>query len=179
MGRLVVLLFLLVMPNLSHAFCYEQAGAEFGVSPELLESIATTESANRSTAVNYNTNATFDVGLMQINSSWETTIGNELWSRLFDPCTNVRVGAWILAQCIRKHGYGWKAVGCYHSSTPSKRDAYSKKVAYALVHNRQAHQKYAANISKQAEITLISAAGEKSNDLLPWDSVFAPVEHVR
>jgi conjugal transfer pilus assembly protein TraD len=41
--------------------------------------------------------------------------------RLGDPCTNVRTGAWILAQCVRRYGYNWKAVGCYHSNTPGRR----------------------------------------------------------
>src|ERR1035438_10317090 len=109
MKRLVLFTLLFASPNLSHAFCYEQAGTEFGFSSELLQSISTTESGNQSNALNYNTNGTYDVGLMQINSRWAGTVGDNLWSRLYDPCTNVRVGAWILAQCIRTHGYSWKA----------------------------------------------------------------------
>jgi soluble lytic murein transglycosylase-like protein len=65
---------------------------------------------------------------MQINSSWASTLGKDRWNALADPCTNVRTGAWILRQCIDKYGYNWKAVGCYNSQTPSKRDRYAARI---------------------------------------------------
>jgi soluble lytic murein transglycosylase-like protein len=168
--------FLIFIASTAHAFCFEQAGAEYGLAPEILQSISTTESENKPYVVHWNTDGTFDVGLMQINSSWEKSVGKEMWSRLFDPCTNVRVGAWILAQCVKRYGYGWKAVGCYHSSTPSKRDDYAKKVAHALVRDRQ---KQPAPVSRPMNIQLYSAAEMKSSETTPWDTVFMPIGHVR
>ena len=50
---------------------------------------------------------------------------------------NVKVGAWILAQCIARHGYTWKAVGCYNTAPKNKRNAYARKVYDVLV--RYAH----------------------------------------
>jgi soluble lytic murein transglycosylase-like protein len=174
-GSLSVYLILLAAST-AHAFCYEQAGAEYGLAPEILQSISSTESGNKPYAVHYNSDGTFDVGLMQINSSWEKSVGKELWSRLFDPCTNVRMGAWILARCVKRYGYGWKAVGCYHSSTPSKRDGYAKKVAHALVRNREKREVTPANAG---DMLLFSAATLKAEETTPWDTVFTPVDHVR
>jgi len=168
--------FLIFIASTAHAFCFEQAGAEYGLAPEILQSISTTESENNPYVVHWNTDGTFDVGLMQINSSWEKSVGKEMWSRLFDPCTNVRIGAWILAQCVTRYGYGWKAVGCYHSSTPSKRDGYAKKVAHALIRNRQTKQ---VTVSNAGNMLLYSATEIKTDETTPWDTVFAPIGHVR
>lgn len=175
MRKFAYVLYIFLASSTAHAFCFEKAGTEYGLAPEILESISTTESENKPYVVHWNTNGTFDVGLMQINSSWEKSVGKELWSRLFDPCTNVRVGAWILAQCVQRYGYGWKAVGCYHSNTPSKRDGYAKKVAHALVRNRQAKQMPVANSGD----ILYSAVTVKTEEQTPWDMVFTPVDHVR
>ena len=35
--------------------------------------------------------------------------------KLFDPCVNINVGAWILAQAVQKLGYNWNAIGAYHT----------------------------------------------------------------
>ena len=113
------------------AFCYEEAGTRYGISPNLLYAISKGESSFNPIAINYNTNGSYDYGLMQINSSWEPTL-RKLgipWGTLADPCTNVMVGAWVLSQCIRDYGYSWPAVGCYNSRTPSKRDRYAARIA--------------------------------------------------
>ena len=126
---LFILILLLQFPAAASAFCFEEAGSEYGVSPILLWSIAQHESGMKPAAICRNRNGTYDYGLMQINSSWAKELGMRRWLRLGDPCTNVRTGAWILAQCIRRHGYNWKAVGCYHSNTPGKRERYAGRIA--------------------------------------------------
>lgn len=55
---------------------------------------------------------------MQINSWWFDTLGTERWQALADPCFNVRVGAWILRDCIDRHGYTWDGLACYRSGKP-------------------------------------------------------------
>lgn len=99
----------------AYSFCFEQAGKEYNIAPELLYTIADYESLFNSNAIHYNKNGTYDYGLMQINSWWYDKLGPELWDALADPCTNVKVGAYILAMCIQRYGYTWDAVGCYHS----------------------------------------------------------------
>lgn len=133
--RLATLVFLVCLSQVSSkqaaAFCFEEAGNRYGISPQLLYAISKGESSFNPLAINYNTNGTYDYGLMQINSSWEPTLRKLgiSWNNLADPCTNVMVGAWVLSQCIRDYGYTWSAVGCYNSRTPSKRDSYANRVA--------------------------------------------------
>jgi len=98
MRRLIfaVLLGSIVSSNgTASAFCYEEAGTMYGISPLLLWTISKGESNFNPAAVNHNTNGSFDFGLMQINSSWAPSLRRIgiPWEALADPCTNVKVGA--------------------------------------------------------------------------------------
>lgn len=128
--RYFLIVLALVFGAMEHAdaFCFEEAGEEYNVSPLLLRSIAKGESNFNPSAINYNKNGSYDYGLMQINSFWHKELGPELWNNLADPCTNVRVGAWILAECISRLGSTWEAVGCYNAVNPAKRRKYATKV---------------------------------------------------
>jgi len=128
--RLLLILFLIVilLPTIASAFCFEEAGREYGVDPAVLWSIAKNESNFNPWAVNHNSNGSYDFGLMQINSSWYNRLGKALWQCLADPCTNVKVGAWILSDCIQRYGNTWQAVGCYNASTEYKRKKYAWKI---------------------------------------------------
>ncbi|MBJ6725640.1 lytic transglycosylase domain-containing protein [Geomesophilobacter sediminis] len=124
----VAMLLTMAAATSARAFCFEEAGREYGINPQILRAIAKVESNFNPVAVNVNTNGTYDVGLMQINSSWASTLGKERWKAQGDACYNTKTGAWILAQCMNKYGYTWKAIGCYNSQTPEKRDRYSRMV---------------------------------------------------
>lgn len=149
----------------AHAFCFEQAGREHNVSPTLLWAIAKGESGFNPSAINRNTNGSYDFGLMQINSIWSKRLGKDLWNSLGDPCTNVRVGAWILSQCIRDYGYTWNAVGCYNSRTPSKRDRYAARIAKIL---REYGLDKGAAIKEPSPSPLLLAEHDES----AWEAVF-------
>ncbi|HOI16662.1 MAG TPA: lytic transglycosylase domain-containing protein [Geobacteraceae bacterium] len=125
----IVFIITLLLPANVSAFCFKEAGIEYGISPLLLRSIAQHESGMNPAAFCRNANGTYDYGLMQINSRWAKVLGTEHWMRLGDPCTNIRTGAWILAQCVRRHGYTWRAVGCYHSNTLGRRERYAGRIA--------------------------------------------------
>ena len=125
------MILLLSFPARVPAFCFEQAGAEYGISPRLLWAIAKVESGFAPQAVHWNPNGTYDYGLMQINSGWARRLDASVWRSLGDPCTNVKAGAWILAQCVWRYGYTWEAVGCYDASSERKRKKYARKV-YAV-----------------------------------------------
>ena len=125
-------LFCILDTGYLHAFCFEEAGSIYNVFPRLLWAITKVESSFRPDALNRNEDGSYDYGLMQINSSWAQVLGKELWSSLGDPCTNVKVVAWILSDCIRKHGYTWEAVGSYNASKRHKRAGYARKVYRAL-----------------------------------------------
>jgi hypothetical protein len=126
----------------ANAFCYEEAGAMYGIAPNLLWTISKGESNFNPAAINYNSSGSYDFGLMQINSSWAPTLQKMgiPWEMLADPCTNVKVGAWVLAQCVQDYGYTWAAVGCYNSRTPSKRDRYAARIARLMSREAVASQ---------------------------------------
>lgn len=111
--------------------CWNEIGAKYGISPYLLHAIAKTESNLNPKAMNRsNANGTYDIGLMQINSSWFPTLAKHgiTEKQLYEPCINIEVGAWILAQNIRRLGNSWIAVGAYNSGNPKIRLQYATRV---------------------------------------------------
>ncbi len=115
---MVWLIMAAVCPKPTFAFCFDRAGNLYGIPPQLIEAIAYQESAFDPVAIHHNANGSFDYGLMQINSWWFETLGLERWQALSDPCFNVMVGTWILADCIDRHGYTWDCLSCYRSGKP-------------------------------------------------------------
>ena len=165
---LAVLLGITVSSNdTANAFCYEEAGAIYGIAPRLLWTISKGESNFNPAAVNYNTNGSYDFGLMQINSSWAPTLRKMgiPWEALADPCMNVKVGAWVLAQCVHDYGYTWAAVGCYNSRTPSKRNRYASRIARMMSQEPVAFQ-----LPRQEQRPVAIASGPLEDS--PWDAVF-------
>jgi hypothetical protein len=126
---LCTVLFILALScSNAYPFCFQEAGQMYGINPLVLRSIAKVESNNDPVALNTNSNGTSDVGLMQINTIWRPLLGEERWKNLDDACYNTKTGAWILATCINKYGYNWKAIGCYNSQTPEKSEIYARKI---------------------------------------------------
>jgi soluble lytic murein transglycosylase-like protein len=110
--------------------CWAETGNKYGINPYLLYAIAKTESGLNPSAVNRNRNGSYDVGLMQINSSWFPTLLKYgiTEKQLYDPCVSIEVGAWILAQNMRHHGNSWNAVGAYNSNNPTRSRQYAMKI---------------------------------------------------
>jgi soluble lytic murein transglycosylase-like protein len=126
------------MPSIGSSFCFQKAGEEYNIPSKMLYSIARHESRLNPQAVNWNTNGSYDYGLMQINTIHADDLAKAgiQWNSLADPCTNVRVGAWILSKCFAKYGYTWEGVGCYNSQTPSKRNRYAN-IIYKEIQTRE------------------------------------------
>lgn len=110
--------------------CWEYAASHYQVSSALLYAIARTESGLNPQAIGRNTNGSRDIGLMQINSAWLPTLASHgIGERdLYEPCTNIQVGAWILAGNVSRLGYTWEAVGAYNAASPALRRNYVEKV---------------------------------------------------
>ncbi|WP_310699275.1 lytic transglycosylase domain-containing protein [Paraburkholderia sp. USG1] len=119
-----------VTASVSHADCLDDAARFHHVSARLVHAIATVESGQHPDAVHVNADGTSDIGLMQINSRWLSTLSRFGISRagLNDSCTNAYVGAWILSQNIHRLGLTWDAVGAYNAATQSYRIAYARRV---------------------------------------------------
>jgi soluble lytic murein transglycosylase-like protein len=115
----------------SASACWDAAAARYGVNPYLLYAIAKTESHLNPAAINRNNkDGSYDIGLMQINSRWLPTlrkygVGE---AQLMDACTNIQVGAWVLAENMHRMGNSWDAVGAYNASSPGLRLKYALKV---------------------------------------------------
>lgn len=114
------------------AFCYREAGNKYGIDPDMLESIALTESSFRPNIESH----TADIGLMGINRSWLPVLHKKFGlseADVWNPCTNVHIGAWILANSYRQHGKSWEAVGAYNAAcTKLKgRACYRARMTYA------------------------------------------------
>lgn len=127
-------IFLLCFPLTGHSACFQEAATHYRVPVELLRAISRVESGGNPAAVNRNRDGSVDVGHMQINSRWFGSLVRHGISRdkLWEPCTNTYVGAWILAQNIRRMGYGWNAIGAYNAASESRRMRYVQKVAQVL-----------------------------------------------
>lgn len=123
-----VCFWVLLFPCVCFGFCFEQAGREYAISPVLLETLARVESNLNPNAVNRNGNGSFDIGLMQINSTWFTRLKCREADLLSNPCANVMAGAWVLRHCLDTYGYSWQAVGCYNARSNGKRIDYAWKV---------------------------------------------------
>jgi soluble lytic murein transglycosylase-like protein len=113
--------------------CFQFSSERYGINSNLLKAIAITESNMDPNAVNLKSN---DYGLMQINEFWLPILAKYgiYKSDLFDPCTSIITGAWILADSIARYGETWEAVGAYNAGTGNsaqvkqQREHYSGKV---------------------------------------------------
>ena len=133
--RIVLPVTVLLISGQVHAHCYREAGQRYRIDPTLLRAIAYTESSLNPDVESH----TSDIGLMGINRSWlpilKTKFGlNE--ADVWNPCTNIHIGAWILANNYRQFGKNWNAVGAYNAACKKlkgyecqkARTAYSNKV---------------------------------------------------
>lgn len=113
----------------SFGACFLNAASYYGVNPKLLIAIAYTESGLNPRAINKNRNKSYDLGIMQINTSWIPYLKKyDVDPRyVWDPCYNVYLGAMILRYCMDVFGNTWRAVDCYNKG-PKKARSYSTYV---------------------------------------------------
>lgn len=114
----------------SYEDCFNEASLHYSVPSHLLKAIAKVESKMNPLVIGINRNGTYDIGIMQVNSSWFPRLAKVGIQRgeLLDGCENIQVGAWILAQNIKKYGLTAEAIGRYNSSNSYYRNVYAYKV---------------------------------------------------
>lgn len=127
---LIGVLSLLAQANAAEHCSWQSAAQRYGVNERVLYAIARQESGLNPAAVNHNTDGSYDLGLMQINSRWLPQLAKYgiTAQHLLDSCINLNVGAYILAEGVKRHGNTWQAIGAYHSSTPWRRDRYAMAI---------------------------------------------------
>jgi soluble lytic murein transglycosylase-like protein len=128
-SKVIVIFLTSLIPVYANA-CWQDAAEQYEVNPYLLFAIAKTESNLKTNALNRNKDGSYDIGLMQINSRWLPILRKYgvREEQLWDACTNIQVGAWVLAQNMRRMGNSWDAVGAYNAKDPAKRLRYALKV---------------------------------------------------
>lgn len=117
------------------ARCVAHAAETFRV-PELPLWVLLDVEAGRVGAVSRNTNGSYDIGPMQINSSWLKRLGPAGISEHMirdNLCINIYVGTWIFAKELQRHGGDMpKAFATYHSPTPRFQYRYLGLIQSAL-----------------------------------------------
>ena len=105
-----------VAPGVARATCWNAASESYGIPVQVIKAVAKTESGFNAEALNVNKDGSHDIGVMQINSVWLPTLAKHGIDEeaLKDPCTNVKVGAWILANNAKRLGWNWNAIGAYN-----------------------------------------------------------------
>jgi soluble lytic murein transglycosylase-like protein len=111
--------------------CWAAAAYRYQLPTELLYAMGSVESSHAPTALAVANDGTYSVGLMQINSSWFTKLERHGIEerQLWDPCTNIQVGAWILRQEVDRYGYSWEAIGAYYAGAYNEKN-YRWKISH-------------------------------------------------
>jgi soluble lytic murein transglycosylase-like protein len=154
--------------------CFVVPSKEYGVNVYLIIAIALHESNLNPRAINSaNFDDSEDIGIMQINSWW---LSNSLHKygidrdSLWNPCLNIKVGTWILAQEIAKHGRGWTAIGYYNARSEDKRLRYIERIRDSLARVYRAYGIVDANPDDPTRPTLqVPRHGVTLNDAFRTD----------
>jgi hypothetical protein len=115
--------------------CVNQSSKSYSLTPVMLKTIIAVEGGKVGT-VSPNSNGSYDLGVMQVNTlhlpDIKSNLGYDWKDLVFDPCKNIQAGSWILSQRLSEvPGKPWLAVGNYHSKTPELRTKYLRKIAEA------------------------------------------------
>ncbi|EBN4581192.1 lytic transglycosylase [Salmonella enterica] len=125
---------LIISNSLRAADCFESAGKDAGIDPDLLRAIAWQESRLHYDAIGKNPVSGYGMGLMQIDSqhlAYMRTRGIDRELLVSDICTNIYSGALILAQAFNKWGPTWEAVGAYNAGFAGTPKQHFRRMAYA------------------------------------------------
>lgn len=118
--------------------CITYSATYFHINPNVIKAIVAVENGKVGSMVK-NTNNTYDMGVMQINTIHLPDIHAKYpdltWKEIaYNTCINVAIGTAILRDRINELRPGdnlWTAVGNYSSKTPRIRNEYLKKVLTA------------------------------------------------
>lgn len=136
-------LFLVFCVNLHANNDFVDAGKHFKLDPRILWAIAYKESRHNPNIVSKpNTNGTYDIGIMQINSShlaWLERDFNITKNDLFNPRINIYIAAMILRKCFNKHGDNTNAgISCYNGRIAN--NPYANDVLMIFAKNQKAYK---------------------------------------
>ena len=144
--------------------CIEAAANAHGVPATMLVILLRVE-GGRLGRVSDNSNATVDIGPMQVNEIWLPQIAAHWGASVPDSfvalrdnlCANLEGGAWILRQAIDEaHGDFWRGVAFYHSHSPGHETDYLRQVLHQALRLRTE----AGHAAPEASVTPITIASK-------------------
>jgi soluble lytic murein transglycosylase-like protein len=138
----IAVLLVALLPAMAAANCWAQAAAAHRVDPLLLKAIGWHESRGRTHAIGSPLrDGNRAIGVMQINTIHLPVLQQHGISKgdLFEPCTNINVGAWVLADCVNRFGETWRAVGCYYAGPNSRAFAAMEQYVFAVRRNYEGY----------------------------------------
>ena len=140
--------------------CWIDAGTYYQVDPWLLYTIAQKESGLNPKAFNRNKDQSYDIGLMQINSFFLPVLKKHGIEEqmLYDPCTNIKIGAWVLRQGMSIYGNNWRAVGAYNAGTSKQSSVEQRRERYA----NDVYRRYVDNYRRLQQQLAASGSAETS-----------------
>ncbi|BAG47979.1 lytic transglycosylase domain-containing protein (plasmid) [Burkholderia multivorans] len=127
----IALVVLLACSNASSAdlnACFENAARKRHISVDLLRAIGHVESRFRPWVTNAQSGAIGVMQIMPVHLKWLRKYGIER-EDLYDGCTNINVGAFVLADMIRMFGPTWRAVGAYGAGIAANKEQARKEYA--------------------------------------------------
>lgn len=131
----VMLITLILMPPvLNAADCFDLAGRDYNIDPDLLRAVTYRESSYRVNALNRVSEKKYAVGLMQIHSqNFEELRQYGIHEKMLkeDPCMNIYTGAYYLAKFIRLENDVWRGVGAYNAGRKKSPEQEQRRQKYA------------------------------------------------
>ena len=132
--QLVLATLLLISTPAWAADCFDMAGRDYRIDPDLLRAISWQESKWKVNAIGKNPGSGYGAGLMQIDSQHHMQLsryGIKPQNLLTDACLNIYTGAYYLALAFQKWGISWEAVGAYNAGFRRTDRQAMRRLAYA------------------------------------------------
>lgn len=109
---------LLISTHAGATDCFDMAGRDYRIDPDLIRAISWQESNWVVDAIGQNPGTGYGAGLMQIDSQHHSELaryGIKPEQLLTDSCLNIYTGTYYLALAFKKWGVSWEAVGAYNA----------------------------------------------------------------
>lgn len=81
-----------------------------------------------------------DLGLFQINYKWHAKQGDDM-SLFFKIPESYERTCSAIEECVKRLGWGWKGIACYHSNTQWRNVEYANKLAKVISMNNYLYKR--------------------------------------
>lgn len=138
-------------PITQAADCFDMAGKDYKIDPDLLRAISWNESRFNTKAIGMNPTTGYGSGLMQVDSQHFSDLqryGIKPKHLVNDACMNIYTGTYYLAIAFKKWGVSWDAVGAYNAGFAKTEKQAIKRYRYAT----KIHATYLAIKDRKSKI---------------------------